>query len=511
MSQTLPDSAASAGAPAASSRRWWTLTTVALAQLMVVLDATVVNIALPAAQADLGFSDGDRQWIITAYSLAFGSLLLLGGRLSDLIGRKRTFIIGLIGFAAASALGGAADSFGTLVAARALQGAFGALLAPTALAVLTTTFTIPKERARAFGVFGAIAGAGGAVGLLLGGVLTEAFDWRWNLYINVVIAAFAVVGAIIFVSSLKRTGPRPKLDIPGTLFVSGALFSLVYGFSNAETDGWDSPLTWGFLAASAVLLVVFVLWQRRAAHPLLPLSIVLDRNRGAAYSSVLIAGAGMFGIFLFVTYYLQASLGYSPIQTGLSFLPMIGMLVLAAQLSTNIFVPRFGPKIMVPFGMLVAMSGMIYLTHLGPDSSYAADILPPLMILGFGMGSIMPASMQTATLGVDRQFAGVASAMVNTSQQVGGSIGTALLNTLAATALTDYVAANLPASPEVVAEAAIHSYSVAYWWGAGFFAFGAVLSALLFRRRGQGLSLSHSAAPAADAAATEPAEPVIAH
>ncbi|WP_382305148.1 MFS transporter [Herbiconiux sp. UC225_62] len=506
MSQTLSDSAAPAGAPVVSSRRWWTLVTVALAQLMVVLDATVVNIALPAAQADLGFSDGDRQWIITAYSLAFGSLLLLGGRLSDLIGRKRTFIIGLIGFAVASALGGAADSFGTLVAARALQGAFGALLAPTALAVLTTTFTIPKERARAFGVFGAIAGAGGAVGLLLGGVLTEAFDWRWNLYINVFIAVVAVIGAALFVTTLKRTGPRPKLDIPGTLLVSGALFSLVYGFSNAETDGWDSPLTWGFLGASGVLLIAFVLWQRRAAHPLLPLAIVLDRNRGAAYSSVLIAGAGMFGIFLFVTYYLQTTLQYSPIQTGLSFLPMIGMLVLAAQLSTNIFVPRFGPKVMVPFGMLVAMSGMIYLTHLDATSVYAADILPPLMILGFGMGSIMPASMQTATLGVDRQFAGVASAMVNTSQQVGGSIGTALLNTLAATALTDYVASHLPADPQVLADAAVHSYTTAYWWGAGFFAFGAVLAALLFRRKGQGLSLAHSPA-AADAAP----EPVIAH
>jgi EmrB/QacA subfamily drug resistance transporter len=456
---------------------------------MVVLDATVVNIALPAAQADLGFSNGDRQWVITAYSLAFGSLLLLGGRLSDLIGRKRAFIIGLIGFALASALGGAADSFGLLVAARALQGAFGALLAPTALAVLTTTFTIPKERARAFGVFGAIAGAGGAVGLLLGGFLTEKLDWRWNLYINVFIAIIAIIGAVIFVSSPKREGARPKLDVPGTILVSGALFTLVYGFSNAETDGWDSPATWGMLAASVVLLVAFVFWQRRAAHPLLPLSIVLDRNRGAAYASVLIAGAGMFGIFLFVTYYLQASLGYSPIQTGLSFLPMIGMLVLAAQLSTNIFVPRFGPKVMVPFGMLLGVTGMLLLTRLTLDSTYAADVLPALMVLGFAMGSIMPASMQTATLGVDRQFAGVASAMVNTSQQVGGSIGTALLNTLAATAATDFVASNLPASPEVLAEAAVHSYSTAYFWGAGFFLVGAILSALLFRRRGHGVSL----------------------
>jgi EmrB/QacA subfamily drug resistance transporter len=493
-----------ADAAKVSQRRWLTLTVVALAQLMVVLDSTVVNIALPAAQTDLGFSDGDRQWVVTAYSLAFGSLLLLGGRLSDLIGRKRTFIIGLVGFAVASALGGAADSFGTLVAARALQGVFGALLAPTALAVLTTTFTIPKERARAFGIFGAIAGAGGAVGLLLGGFLTERFDWRWNLYINVFIAIIGVIGAVVYVSESKRTGPRPKLDIPGTVLISGGLFGLVYGFANAETDGWDSPLTWGMLAGAAVLLVAFVLWQRRAAHPLLPLKIVLDRNRGAAYASVLIAGAGMFGIFLFVTYYLQTSLTFSPIQTGLAFLPMIGMLVLAAQLSTNIFVPRFGPKIMVPTGMVLAMIGMLLLTRLDLDSSYAANVLPALMVMGFGMGTIMPASMQTATLGVDREFAGVASAMVNTSQQVGGSIGVALLNTLAATAAADYLTANAPVTAAVAANAAIASYATAYWWGAGFFALGAVVSALLFRRRGQGLSLSaHPAAPAAQADASD--------
>ncbi|WP_244650529.1 MFS transporter [Plantibacter sp. CFBP 13570] len=492
-----------AGTPAVSSRRWWTLVTVGLAQLMVVLDATVVNIAMPAAQADLGFSDGDRQWIVTAYSLAFGSLLLLGGRLSDLMGRKRAFIIGLVGFAIASALGGAADSFGTLVAARALQGVFAALLAPTALAMLTTTFTIPKERARAFGVFGAIAGAGGAVGLLLGGFLTEQFDWRWNLYINVVIAVVAIVGAVLFITTPKTTGPRPKLDVPGTVLVSGALFSLVYGFANAETDGWDSPLSWTFLAAAAVLLVVFVLWQRRAAHPLLPLSIILDRNRGAAFISVMIAGAGMFGIFLFVTYYLQASLGYSPQQTGFAFLPMIAMLVLAAQLGTNLLVPRFGPKVMVPFGMTLGAIGMLLLTRLDLDSSYVGNVMPALMVLGFAMGSIMPASMQTATLGVDRAFAGVASATVNTSQQVGGSIGVALLNTLAASAATAYVTDNTPPTPEVLAQAAIQSYQTAYFWGAGFFAVGAVTAALLFRRRNQGLALHH--APEASA------EPVLAH
>jgi len=476
---------------------------VGLAQLMVVLDATVVNIALPSAQADLGFTDGQRQWIITAYSLAFGSLLLLGGRLSDLMGRKRTFVIGLIGFAIASALGGMAGTFELLVAARALQGVFGALLAPTALAVLTTTFVVPKERARAFGVFGAIAGAGGAVGLLLGGFLTEALDWRWNLYINVFIAAFALVGALIYIPFTARSGPRPRLDVPGTILVSGGLFGLVFGFSNAETDGWDSPLTWGSLSAAVLLLVVFVVWQRRAVHPLLPLSIVLDRNRGAAYLSVMVAGAGMFGIFLFVTYYLQLTLGYSPIQTGLAFLPMIAMLVLAAQLGTNLFVPRFGPKVLVPVGMTLGVIGMLWLTLLDASSIYVVNIMPPLMIIGFAMGTIMPASMQTATLGVDREFAGVASATVNTSQQVGGSIGTALLNTLAATAAADYLAAHLPVTEAVATQAALHSYATAYLWGAGFFAVGAVVSALLFRRRGHGLSLA-DAHPVV-------AEPAIAH
>jgi EmrB/QacA subfamily drug resistance transporter len=502
MSMTSSAPAGAAADQAVSSRRWLTLTTVALAQLMVVLDSTVVNIALPSAQRDLGFTNGQRQWIVTAYSLAFGSLLLLGGRLSDLIGRKTTFIVGLIGFAGASALGGAAGSFGMLVFARALQGAFGALLAPTALAVLTTTFTVPRERARAFGIFGAIAGAGGAVGLLLGGVLTEDLSWRWSLYINVLIAVVAVIGAIIFVSSAVGTGPRQKLDIPGTVLVSGALFTLVYGFSNAETDGWGSPLTWGMLIAAAVLLAGFIFWQTRSRQPLLPLAVILDRNRGAAYSSVLIAAIGLFGIFLFVTYYLQTSLGYTPIKTGLAFLPMIAMLVLFAQLSTNILVPRFGPKVLVPIGMTLAAIAMLYLTRLNLSSTYAANVLPPLMIMGAGMGSIMPASIQTATLGVDRHFAGVASALVNTSQQVGGSVGTALLNTLAATAATNYIAGHLPASATVAAEAAVHSYSVAYRWGAGIFAFGAVLAALLFRRR--------VAAPVTEAPVVAEGEPVAA-
>ena len=313
----------------------------------------------------------------------------------------------------------------------------------------------------------------------------------------------AIAMALAFIGRTQRQGARPKLDVPGTILVSAALFALVYGFSNAETDGWGSALTWGMLAASGVLLIAFVLWQRRASHPLLPLSVVLNRLRGAAYGSILIAGAGMFGIFLFVTYYLQTSLHYTPISTGLAFLPMIGTLVVMAQISTNVLLPRLGPKAMVPFGMLIASGGMVYLTHLGLSSTYAGDVLPGLMVIGLGMGLIMPPSFQVATLGVDRRFAGVASALVNTSQQVGGSIGTALLNTLAATAATDYVAAHLPPSATDAAQAAVHSYATAYWWGAGFFAFGAVFAALLFPRRAR----AQTAPAAAAAAGTEqPAE-----
>jgi EmrB/QacA subfamily drug resistance transporter len=423
--------------------------------------------------------------------------------MSDLIGRKLAFLSGLVGFALASALGGAAATFEMLVAARALQGVFAALLAPTALAVLTTTFTIPRERSRAFGVFGAIAGAGGAVGLLLGGFLTEQFDWRWNLTINVVFAAIAFVLALVFVPRAARPTPRPRLDIPGTLMASAGLFALVFGFSCAETDGWSAPVTWVSLVAAGVLLVAFVFWQRITTHPLLPLPVVVDRNRGAAFLAVLITGAGMFGVFLFVTYYFQVSLAYSPMEAGFAFLPMIVMLVIAAQLSTNVLLPRLGPKILVPAGMLIAATAMVLFTRLDVHSTYG-DALIPLLVLGAGMGTIMPASIQTATLGVDRRYAGVSSAMVNTSQQVGGSVGTALLNTLAATAMTDYIASHQPPTDAVLADAAVHSYTVAYWWSAAFFTGGAIIAAVLFRRRQYSVASALAASSASD-------EPVVAH
>lgn len=463
------------------ARRWWILAVVGLAQLMIVLDATIVNIALPSAQKDLGFSDGNRQWVITAYALAFGSLLLLGGRIADLFGRKITFLVGLVGFAGASALGGAAGNFEVLVSARGLQGLFGALLAPAALSLLTTTFTDAKERATAFGVFGAIAGAGGAVGLLLGGVLTEHLDWRWTMYVNLIFAVIAFVGGMVFLRHSARDR-SVSLDIPGAVLVSAGLFGLVYGFSNAESHAWGSPATWGFLAAGVVLLGVFAWWQTRAAHPLLPLRVLLDRNRGASFIAVLISGAGMFGVFLFLTYYLQQSLGYSPIQTGLAFLPMVAALVLTSALASTRLIPRFGPKPIVPLGMGIAAAGLVWLTALSMDSTYAAHILPPLVVLGLGIGLVMAPAMSLATSGVAPHDAGVASAAVNTMQQIGGSIGTALLNTLAASAATGYLAGRNPADPAVRGQALLESYSTAYWWSAGFFAAGLLISGLLYRR-----------------------------
>jgi EmrB/QacA subfamily drug resistance transporter len=463
-----------------SSRRWLILGVVCVGQLMVVLDATVVNIALPTAQQDLAFSNADRQWVVTAYSLAFGGLLLLGGRLSDLVGRKRMLIIGMIGFAAASALGGAAQNLPMLLAGRGIQGAFGAMLAPAALSTLTVTFTNPSERAKAFGVYGAIAGAGGAIGLLLGGILTEYLSWRWCLYINVVFAVAAVAAAARL---LRRDHPDAgvRLDVPGTILVVAGLVSLVYGLSEADTKGWGAPLTIGLLVAGVVLLALFALTERRVAHPLLPLRVILDRFRGGAYLAVGLSAVGMFAIFLFLTYYLEEILRYSPVITGLAFLPLIATLVVSSTTSSGLLMPRLGPRILIPTGLIIAAGGMVLLaTQLGVTASYPADVLPALLVTGAGLGLVFGCALNTATYGAAAADAGVASAMVNTCQQVGGSIGTALLNTIAASALTSYLVTH-GQSPAAQAEAAVHSYVVAFWVAAAIFAGAAVVCGLVLR------------------------------
>jgi EmrB/QacA subfamily drug resistance transporter len=477
------------------ARRWLILALLAVAQLMVVLDATIVNIALPSAQKALHFSTGNRQWVITAYALAFGSLLLLGGRISDLFGRKWTFIGGLLGFAIASAIGGAAQSFGMLVGARALQGVFGAILAPAALSLLTTTFTDPDERAKAFGVYGAIAGGGAAIGLIMGGVLTEYLSWRWSLYVNLAFALPAAAGALTLLTNQAHPA-KPRLDFPGTLTASLGLLGLVYGFSKAESAGWGAPVTLACLGAAVVLLAAFVALQRRVAHPLLPLRVVLDRNRGGSYLAVGLAGIGMFGVFLFLTYYLQQTLGFSPIRSGLAFLPMTAAIMITATTATTQIVPRTGARALVTGGMLLAGTGMVMLTGLGLQSTYAADVLPALMVLGVGMGLVFAPAMSGATAGVAPTDAGVASAMVNTAQQVGGSIGTALLSTLAASAATASIGHQRP-TPDVLAQATMHGYTTAFWWSAGIFAIGAIACGLILP----------SGAPKLEPAA----EPVLAH
>jgi EmrB/QacA subfamily drug resistance transporter len=467
------------------SRRWWVLAVVGIAQLMIVLDSTIVNIALPSAQRDLGFANSDRQWIVTAYALAFGSLLLLGGRLGDMFGRKWTFIAGLIGFAVASAAGGAAPDFAVLAAARALQGVFGALLAPSALTLLATTFTDPKDRGKAFAVFGAIAGGGGAVGLLLGGVLTSYFSWRWCLYVNLFFAAVAVVGALVFVANPPR-GPRSRIDIPGVILGSLGLFAIVFGFSRAQIDSWGSPITLVSLAIGVILLAVFVQVQRRVANPLLPLRVILDRDRAGAYLAVGLTFVAAFGLFLFLTYFLQEVRGFSPVKTGVAFLPLPACLVLSSTVSNVKLLPRLGSRRLIVAGLLLGLVGFALLTRLAPQSDYASHVLPSLLIMGLGFGAIVPPAMNAATRNVDFKDAGVASAMVNTMQQVGGSIGVALLSAFAAQATSRYLHAHSHSqqSAAVVARlAATHGYTVAFAVSAGVFVLAAVLCGALIRKQ----------------------------
>ncbi|MFE6777425.1 MFS transporter [Streptomyces sp. NPDC057702] len=463
----------------AHPRRWLALLFVGLAQLMIVLDITIVNIALPSAQQDLHISAGDRQWVITAYTLAFGSLLLFGGRIADYTGRRRAFLIGLAGFASASALGGAAGDLGMLLAARALQGAFAALLAPSALSLLAVMFTQAKERAKAFGIFGAIAAGGGALGLVLGGLLTEYLTWRWCLYVNVPIAIGALFGWYALPADTPTGGKRARFDIPGVLLAVAGLVAVVYGCSEAESDGWDSGPVLGLLGAGVLLLAAFVVAEARARTPLLPLRVVLDRTRGGAYLAVGLSMVGMFAMFLFLTYYLQTVKDYSAVVTGVAFLPLTaGVLFGAGGVATRL-IPRVPPRALVAPGLLLSASGVAWLIPLSPDSSYAGGVLPAELLVGMGMGLVMAPAMNYATHGVRPEDTGIASASVTTAQQIGGSIGTALLNTIAASTTSDYLAAHHPPTPQVAKQALTEGFSDAFVVAALILATAAVLVGLL--------------------------------
>jgi EmrB/QacA subfamily drug resistance transporter len=461
-------------------KRWWILAVLGIAQLMVILDNTVVNIALPTAQEALHFSDADRQWVVTAYALAFGSLLLLGGRIGDIIGRKRALVIGLVGFAVASAVGGLSTGFLMLVIARTVQGAFGALLAPSVLALLTTTFSDPRERGTAFGIYGAIAGAGGGLGLLLGGILTSYLSWRYCLYVNLLFAVIATIGTLRWLENDKPADHDP-LDLVGLVLATGGLFCVVFGFSHADTTSWSNTYTMGFLALGVVLLASFAWFETRAEFPLLPMRIVLDRTRGGSMLAMLAAAMGMFGVFLFLTYYLQDTLGWSPVKTGLGFLPMVGALAVMAQVSNRIILPRSGPKVMIPVGLLLAAGALYGLHDVGLHTAYVSHVLPYLIILGLGFGLSLAPAFSTGTLGLAPQDAGVGSAALNTSQQVGGSIGTALLNTLAASATGAYLVGRT-VSATTTRASELRGYTTAFLWSSVIFVIGAMVAGAVLRR-----------------------------
>ena len=473
---------ATTGGRAADPRRFKALWIIVLAQLMVVLDASIVTVAVPSAQAGLHISVADRQWVFTSYTLAFGGLLLLGGRIADFVGRKRIFELSLVGFAAASALGGAAQDATMLFGARALQGAFAALLAPSALSLLTATFTDAREQARAFGIYGAVSGGAMSIGLIMGGMLTQWASWRWTLLVNVPIAAVALAGSRWLVSESKAND-KARYDLAGTVAVTVGLVAMVYGFTEADSDGWGSGVTIALLAAAVALLTVFVAIEARSQHPLLPLRVLADRTRGGAFLVSLLTIAGLFSTFLLLTFYLQGTLGYSALKTGLAYLPYsIGTFVgaaLAGKLMT-----WTGPRLLMVGGLALGATGLLLFAQLGVHSGFWSQVVPAEVVTSLGFGLAFVPLTSTALVGVRPSDAGVASALVNTTQQVGNALGVALLNTIAATATAGYVASH-GSSAVARAVGLVHGYSIAFYVGAVFLALGAVVSVLLVRVRRQ--------------------------
>ena len=479
-----------------TDRRWWILAVLAIAQLMIVVDASIVNIALPHAEKALHISTADRQWVVTAYTLTFGGLLLLGGRVADFLGRKRVLVTGLLGFGAASALGGLAPNAAALFGARALQGAFAALMAPAALSLLTVTFTEARERARAFGVWGAIAGGGLAIGLISGGVLTQYLSWRWTLLVNAPIAVLAAVAAIRLIPESRVHG-HTRYDLPGALTSTVGMVTLVYGVTKASTNGWGSAQTLGLLAVAAALLVAFVVIERFSTHPLLPLRVMTERNRGGSYLSTLLIGLGMFGTFLFLTFYLQQTLHYSALKTGFAYLPFSVGVIAGATVSSRLIL-RLPPRVVMATGLAFAVSGVLWFSQIGVHSGYLAHIMPAELVMAFGMGMVFVPVSNTALVGVSPSDAGVASALINATQQIGGSIGTALLNTVATTVTASYLRSHAHAAT-AVATGTVHGYAVAFVVSGGFLALALIAVAVL-------INTGRSAGNEADALSLETGE-----
>jgi EmrB/QacA subfamily drug resistance transporter len=408
---------------------------------MVVLDATIVNIALPHIQDALKFSTTDLTWVVSAYTLTFGGLLLLGARAGDILGRRRVFLTGILLFTFASFLGGIAQEPWQLLAARALQGVGGAIASPTSLALVTTTFPEGPERNRAFGVFAAVSAGGGAIGLLAGGMLTEWLDWRWVLFVNVPIGVLIAVLTPVYISESERHPGR--FDITGALTSTVGMASLVYAFIRAAEEGWGDSLTLGAFGTALVLLVAFVFTEMRAKEPITPLRMFADRNRSGTYVIMLSLAAAMFGMFFYIVLFVQNVLGYSPIKAGLAFLPVTAAIGIGAGLSQR-FLPVLGPKPFMLGGSTLVVIGLIWQTFISPDSSYAGGVLGPMLVFGFGMGLNFVTATVTAVSGVAQHEAGAASGLLNATQQVGGSLGLAILTTVFGSATKDEAERQLP-------------------------------------------------------------------
>jgi EmrB/QacA subfamily drug resistance transporter len=453
---------------------WLVLVLICLAQFMVILDATIVNVALPSIQKDLGLGEANLQWIVNAYALVFGGFLLLGGRAGDLLGRKRLFLFGLVIFTVASLLNGLAVSSGMLIGFRALQGLGAAFIAPAALSIISTTFAEGAERARALGVWAAIAIGGSAVGLVLGGVLTQSFSWPWIFFVNVPVGIAALVLSLRYVPESRDEQAHRSFDVAGAVTATGGLMALVYAIVKAETSGWTSASTVGFFLFSAVLLVSFVFIEQRSAAPLVRLSIFRVRSLLTANLVMFLVASGMFAMFFFNTLYIQRVLGFGPLKAGLAFLPFTAGIMVSAGVASQ-FAPRIGVRPVAAVGMLLSAAGMLLLTRIPVDGTYLVDVLPPILLSSLGMGAVFMPLTLVATTGLVDEDQGLASGLFNTSQQIGGALGLAVLSTVAASRSTAFD------GPE--AEALVRGFHWAFAGGALFVLGGLALMLGLLRQR----------------------------
>ena len=469
-------------ADVADPRRWFALFVIAIAQLMVILDSSIVNIALPHAAlpqalGGLNIAAHNYQWAVTSYTLTFGGFLLLGGRVGDYMGRKKAFLIGLLGFAGASLIGGLAQNQQMLFGARALQGIFGALLAPAALSLISVTFTDSKERAKAFGVYGALSGVGAAIGLIAGGLLTQYFSWRWCLFVNTPMALIALTLAISNVKESKVQG-HPHYDVPGALMATAGMVSVVYGVSQASTHGWGSTSAWPFIVVGAALLAVFFLIEVKVSQPLLPLRLLADRIRAGAYLTQLLVAMALFGMFLWITFYFQDIHQFSAVKSGLLFMPFSLGVIISAGVTSQLL-PKVGPRILATMGCVMAALGMGLLSLLSPTSSYLTHVLPSMIVTSLGLGLAFVSLASTALFNVQGRDTGAASAVLSTSQQLGGSFGTAIQNTIVVSSGATFITAALhrgaTLNNSLKAAGQVHGFDEAFRFGAGIFALAALV------------------------------------